>query len=152
MKDKGYYGLGILHGKHEVNYWSMFRTAQILNADFLFTIGKRFKVHVADTMNCYKHMPVFSYDNFKDFNDHRPFDSRLIGIEMCEKSVLLEDFEHPKRAIYLLGSEDNGLTKEAIDHCQYIIKLHGDRSMNVSVAGSIVLYDRYTQFNKERKS
>lgn len=142
MKDKGYYGIGIEHGKTEYNYWSLFRTAQILDADFLFIIGARFKVHSADTMKSFRHMPVFSYSDFKDFNDHRPFNCELIGVEMVKNAVEISQFKHPKQAIYLLGSEDNGLSKEATASCQKFVRLRGDRSMNVSVAGSIIIYDR----------
>jgi tRNA G18 (ribose-2'-O)-methylase SpoU len=120
----------------------LFRTAQILNADFLFIIGNRFKKHSADTMKAYRHLPVYSYDNFDDFNEHRPYNCKLIGIELMENAIMLNDYKHPKQACYLLGSEDNGLTKKAIVNCQDIIKLPGERSMNVSVAGSIVIYDR----------
>jgi tRNA (guanosine-2'-O-)-methyltransferase len=88
-------------------------------------------------------MPVFSYTDFQDFNAHRPFDCKLVGIELTDEAIEVSEYKHPKRAVYLLGAEDNGLSRECIDNLQDIIKLHGTRSMNVSVAGSIVLYDRY---------
>jgi len=143
MRESGFYGIGVFMPKTEHNYWTLFRTAQILDADFLFLIGARFKVHSADTMCSYRHIPVFSYTDFQDFNSHRPFDCKLVGIELTDNAIEVSEYKHPKRAVYLLGAEDNGLSRECIDNCQDIIKLHGKRSMNVSVAGSIVLYDRY---------
>ncbi len=145
MKDRGYYGVGVFTPKTEHNYWSLFRTAQILDADFLFVIGPRFRMHPADVMGSYRHIPTYSYLDFKDFNSHRPFDCRLIGVELQECACEVSRFVHPKRAIYLLGAEDNGLSKECLSHCQDVIRLHGERSMNVAVAGSIVLYDRYAK-------
>lgn len=145
MKDSGYYGIGIERGKTEYNYWTLFRTAQILDADFLFIIGARFNPHPADTMCSYRHIPTYSYKDFSDFNDHRPYDCRLVGIEMLSDAIDLKKYTHPKRAIYLLGSEDNGLSANARRHCSDVIKLYGERSLNVSVAGSIVLYDRITK-------
>ena len=127
------------------NYGTLFRTAQIMEADFIFLIGSKFKPQASDTMKSWRHMPLFQYKDFKDFNEHRPYDCRLIGIEINKDSVPLKEFIHPKKAIYLLGAEDNGLTKEAIDACQQIVNLPGERSMNVAVAGSIVLYDRVTK-------
>jgi len=147
MKRNGYYGIGIINGKNSFNYWTLFRTAQIFNADFLFTIGERFKRGNPDTMNSYKHIPVFSYKDFNDFNSHRPFSCHLIGIEITDKAKDLSNFNHPQQACYLLGAEDHGLTQEAISHCQQIIKLPGERSLNVSVAGSIVIYDRLNKLN-----
>jgi len=142
MKDKGFFGIGCLNMKTSMNYGSLFRTAQILNADFIFLIGKRFKEQATDTMKATRHMPLFQYKDFADFNSHRPHDCKLIGIELTPTAIPIKTFVHPKQACYLLGAEDNGLTKEAISACQAILVLPGERSMNVAVAGSIVLYDR----------
>ncbi len=142
MKKNGYYGIGVLNMKKDINYGTLFRTAQIFNADFLFLIGRRFKKLASDTMKSYKHIPLFEYNDFIDFNNHRPYNCELIGIELTEKAKPIINFKHPKQACYLLGAEDNGLTEEAIEGCQRIIILPGERSLNVSVAGSIVLYDR----------
>jgi tRNA G18 (ribose-2'-O)-methylase SpoU len=62
---------------------------------------------------------------------------------MTEDAINILDFDHPQRCIYLLGTEDTGLSAEALERCDHIIKLPGARSMNVSVAGALVLYDRY---------
>jgi tRNA G18 (ribose-2'-O)-methylase SpoU len=142
MKKNGYYGVGCLNMKASVNYGTLFRTAQILDADFIFLIGKRFKRMSSDTMNSSRHMPLFEYETFEEFNKHRPNGCKLIGIEITESAKPLKGFSHPKQACYLLGAEDNGLSKEAIQSCNEIVYLEGERSMNVSVAGSIVLYDR----------
>lgn len=58
------------------------------------------------------------YKDFTDFNEHRPYDCKLIGIELIPSATPLKEFKHPKQSCYLLGAEDNGLTKEAIEHCQ----------------------------------
>ncbi len=142
MKQNGYFGIGILHGKNLINYGTLYRTAQIMGADFIFLIGSRFKRQASDTMKSWKHLPLFEYKDFADFNDHRPYDCKLVGIEMTENAIPIKEYKHPKQVCYLLGAEDNGLTVDAIKKCQDIIYLPGERSMNVSVAGSIVLFDR----------
>ena len=144
-KLRGYYGIGCINMKTHQNFGTLFRTAQILDADFLFLIGSRFERQPTDTMKSWRHIPTFTYRTFEDFNNHRPYDCMLIGIELMEGAEKLTNFVHPERACYLLGAEDSGLTKEAISKCQSIIYLPGERSMNVSVAGSIVLYDRYVK-------
>lgn len=148
MKKSGFYGIGCLNMKTNFNYGSLFRTAQIFDADFIFIIGNRFKPQCSDAMKSWKNLPTYHYQNFKDFNDHRPFACRLIGIEMSENSIPIADFEHPRQACYLLGAEDIGLTREALDHCQSIVQLPGDEPLNVSVAGSLVLFDRLQKTNK----
>ena len=70
-------------------------------------------------------------------------DRKLIGIEIIEGSINIENYIHPERAIYILGAEDNGLSKEMIKKCHHIIQLPGKYCLNVATAGSIVMYDRY---------
>ncbi len=36
MRKKGYYGIGCLGMKTKDNYGTLFRTAQVFNADFIF--------------------------------------------------------------------------------------------------------------------
>lgn len=145
MRKKGYFGIGCLNMKTSMNFGTLFRTAQVFGADFIFLIGCRFKQQASDTMKSWKHIPTFTYKDFADFNEHRPYDCKLIGIELIQTATLLKDFTHPQQACYLLGAEDNGLTKEALQHCQEVIYLPGEHSLNVSVAGSIVLYDRVSK-------
>jgi tRNA G18 (ribose-2'-O)-methylase SpoU len=87
-------------------------------------------------------MPYFHYENFEDFFKNLPKGARLVGVELDEKAEDLETFEHPRRCIYLLGAEDNGLSNQAIAKCHFLVKFKSAKSLNVSVAGSIVLYDR----------
>ncbi len=62
-------------------------------------------------------------------------------MELAETSVPLETYEHPDRAVYILGNERNGLPEPVLSACHEIVQLPGNFSVNVSVAGSIVLYD-----------
>ena len=148
MKRSGYFGIGIFHGKNVINYGTLYRTAQILDADFIFLIGKRFKRQASDTMKSWKHVPLFEYKDFDDFNNHRPYGCRLVAVEMTDKAIPIEEYSHEKQACYILGAEDYGLPKSVIEKCQDVVCLHGDMSMNVSVAGSIVLYDRVSKTKK----
>ena len=148
MNKNGYFGIGVECMKNVINYGTLFRTAQIFEADFIFLIGKRFKTQSSDTMKSWRHMPLYQYSDFNDFNKHRPYNCKLIGIELDEKATPISEFKHPKQAIYLLGAEDNGISKNALKQCQELIVLPGERSVNVSVAGSIVIYDRITKGEK----
>lgn len=142
MVNRGFFGIGIQHTKTEQNIGNLWRSASILGASFIFTIGKRYKKQSSDTMKSWRHIPLYHYDTFDDFYKNIPYDTQLIGIEIDERSEPLNTFKHPERCIYLLGAEDNGLTKQALEKCNKIIQLKGDYCMNVAVAGSIVMYDR----------
>jgi tRNA G18 (ribose-2'-O)-methylase SpoU len=138
----GYYGIGIECCKTWANYGTLWRTARILDASFVFLIGRKFKKTFTDPQNSWRVLPVYSYECFDDFYKNLPYCCVLIGVEMGESVQQLEHFDHPERACYLLGSENNGLSRNALDHCHKMIKLRGEQSMNVAVAGSIVMYDR----------
>lgn len=142
---RGYFGIGIFNGKTPENLGTLWRTASLFGASFIFTIGKRYKKQCSDTMNSAKHIPLYHYENFESFYDNMPKDCLLIGIELNEYSKPIKQFSHPQRCIYLLGAEDNGLNLECINGCHDLIQLPGEYSMNVAVAGSIVMYDRISK-------
>ncbi|MCH9660281.1 MAG: RNA methyltransferase [Bacteroidetes bacterium] len=137
-----FFGIGIQNGKTPENLGVLWRTAQNLGASFIFTIGKRYAQQACDTHNAVKSMPYYHYKNFEDFFNHLPKGVRIVGVEKTEKAENLEDFQHPRRCVYLLGAEDNGLTREAIEKAHFLIQFPSEFSLNVAVAGSIVLYDR----------
>jgi tRNA G18 (ribose-2'-O)-methylase SpoU len=145
MENRGYFGIGIQCCKTAVNYGTLYRTANLLGTSFLFLIGKRFSRQSSDTMASWRHIPLMQYDTFDDFYKNLPYDCQLIGVELSDDATPLETFEHPQRACYLLGAEDHGLTTEAVRRCHRLIVLRGEHSMNVAVAGSIVLYHRSMQ-------
>lgn len=93
-------------------------------------------------MKTWSRIPLFSYDDFDELLKNIPYDCRLIGVELDDRAEMLHTFEHPKRAIYLLGAEDTGLPDFVLEKCHMIIKLPGNNSLNVGVTGSIVLHDR----------
>jgi tRNA G18 (ribose-2'-O)-methylase SpoU len=139
---RGYFGIGILNVKTTANIGTLWRSANILGASFIFVIGNRYKRQASDTMQTWRHIPLYHYDNFEEFYKSMPYDCQLIGIELNENSIPVSEFKHPERCVYLLGAEDSGLTNEAINKCHKLVQLPGEYCLNVSVAGSIVLFDR----------
>ena len=139
---RGYFGIGIYGPKMTKNIGTLWRTADIFGADFMFTIGKRYETMRSDKRKSWRHIPLFEYEDFSSFRSSLPKDSKLVGIELDERSQPLMTYTHPERVVYLLGAEDFGLPEDVIASCDDIIQLPGDYSLNVSVAGSIVIYDR----------
>lgn len=146
-KGIGYSAIGILYHKREYNLGTLWRSAYILGASYIFTIGTKYKKQTSDVLKTWSRIPLFHYDTFEEFRKNIPYDCRLIGVELCENAVSLKDFQHPNRAIYLLGAEDNGLPQKVLDQCHELIQLPGDYSLNVAVTGSIVLNDRVQKLN-----
>lgn len=139
---RGYYGIGIYHPKTPINIGTLWRSAQNFNASFMFVIGQRYKKQASDTTKAFRHIPLYNYRTFADFNKNRPYDCPLIAIEQSKTSTSIKNFIHPERAIYLLGAEDHGISPVILKKAQKIIHLDTPMCLNVSVAGSIVMFDR----------
>jgi tRNA G18 (ribose-2'-O)-methylase SpoU len=138
----GYSAIGVYQGKTEHNIGTLWRSAYILGASYIFTVEKRYKKQSSDVIRTWSRIPLFHYDNFDELLKNIPYDCRLIGVEITDDAQELHEFQHPRRAIYLLGSENNGLPQHVLDKCHFVIRLKGNSSLNVGVTGSIVLYDR----------
>lgn len=143
MIGRGYFEIGIYCGKNEDNLGTLWRSAYQLGAAGIFTIGNRYPAkQCSDTCKAWRHLPYRRFDTLDIFLASQPYDCQLIGIEFPGKD--LDTFAHPERAIYLLGAEDNGLSRTIMSRCQSVIQLPSVRqaSFNVAVAGSIIMYDR----------
>lgn len=139
---QGFFGIGIQNGKTPENLGVLWRSAQNMGASFIFTIGNRYAKQACDTHKAVGAMPYFHYETFEDFYTHLPKGAMLVGVELDEKAKPLETFKHPRRCVYLLGAEDHGLSNEAILKAHHLVRFSSKLSLNVSVAGSIVMYDR----------
>jgi tRNA G18 (ribose-2'-O)-methylase SpoU len=144
-KSGNYSAIGVYKGKTAHNIGTLWRSAYILGASYIFTVEKKYKKQSSDVLQAWSRIPLFHYSTFEDLLNNIPYDCRLIGVELDESATLLSNFEHPQRAIYLLGSEDQGLPQEVLEKCHFVIKLPGYSSLNVGVAGAIVLHDRISK-------
>lgn len=141
-KMRGYCGIGVLNMKTGINYGTLFRSAMCFGADFIFLIGRKFVRQSSDTMKAHRHLPLYEYDDIGSFLSHRPYDCWLVGVEICERAKPIKIFNHPERAIYVLGPENGSLPNKLLDKCQDVLKIDTSNCLNVAIAGSIVLYDR----------
>jgi len=143
------FGIGIFKTKTETNVGTLWRSAFNFGASFIFTIGQRYKKQSSDTVASWKQIPLFNYIDFQDFKDHIPYDYQIICIENDAQSISIKNFVHPKNCIYLLGAEDNGLSKEILEKYKTHLIIPSKYCLNVAVSGSIVMYDRIIKDRKE---
>ena len=142
--DRGFFGIGVYSPKNSTNLGSLWRSCLEYNAAFMFTIGTRCGFdEPSNTPRAERHIPLYMYPTLQDFTRVIPTDTRIVGIEQTDKSLALESYSHPERAIYLLGAEDDGLPAEVFEYCRGgVVAISTKRCLNVAVAGSIVMYDR----------
>ena len=138
----GYCAMGVFRGKTHHNMGTLWRSAYILGASYIFTVEGKYKKQASDVTRTWSRIPLFNYKTFEDLLRTIPHDCRLVGVEIDDRAEMLHEFEHPKRAIYLLGAEDSGLPDFVLEKCHMVVKLPGNSSLNVGVTGSIVLHDR----------
>lgn len=142
----GFFGIGIYHSKNRKNIGTLWRSAQLFEASFVFTILMKYKWQPTDTLRSQRNIPFYHHPQIEDLINSMPADTVLVGVELTDDAIDIMDFTHPKRAVYLLGAEETGLPAEILARCSAVIRLPGKLSMNVSTAGTLVMYDRYVKF------
>jgi len=139
--ERGYFGIGIYHPKTTENIGTLWRSAHNMGADFIFVIGRRYKTQPSDTTKASRHIPLYEYDSFDDFESHLPVDADLVFIEQTEGATDLKKFVHPESAVYILGAEDEGVPLKLMKGHRKVF-IDTPLCLNVAVAGSIVMYER----------
>jgi len=144
---RGYYGIGVYHPKTEANIGTLWRSASIYGAAFIFTIGRRYEKQASDTMQSWRHIPLWNFEDMDDARDHLPYDCPLVAVELDDRAHDLRNYIHPERCIYLLGAEDHGLPPDVLAACHHVLQIPAPTPfcLNVATAGSIVIYDRFVK-------
>lgn len=142
---RGYFGIGMINHKTPANLGTLWRSAYCLGADFVFTVGARYRPQHSDTTNTPKQIPYWRFDSFEDFARHIPYDCQFVGVELAERARSLETFTHPPRAVYLLGPEDGNIPPRVLKRCVHVVKFDAKHCLNVAAAGTVVLYGRQTK-------
>ena len=139
---RGYFAAGTDGISKPMNLGNLLRIAHAFGASFFFTVGGRVRLAdaMSDTSSAAGHVPVYQ---FKDAEEMRlPQGCQLVAVEITDDAVDLPSFRHPLRAAYVFGSERMSISPEVMARAQHVIKIPTRFSINVGMAGAIVLYDR----------
>lgn len=140
---RGYFAIGVEAISKAMNAGSLFRTAHAFGAGFVFTVAATYakgEGGKADTSKTPGHIPFYSFPDAASMA--LPDDCTLVGVELTEDAIELPSFRHPPRAAYVLGPERGILSPELTDRCEFVVKIPTQFSVNVGLAGAIVMYDR----------
>ena len=139
---KGYFAVGVEGVSKPMNLGNLVRIAHAFDASFFFSVAPRLNLAKAnsDTSNAEGVLPFYSYDHPSDFR--LPLGCRLVGVEITDDAVELPRFRHPNRAAYVFGAERYSLSPQMLSLCEFVVKIPTRFSINVGMAGAIVLYDR----------
>jgi tRNA G18 (ribose-2'-O)-methylase SpoU len=142
FKMRGYFGVGVDGISKPMNLGNLLRIAHAFDASFFFTVNAHVKLSDAesDTSRAEGVMPVYSFAKAEDFS--LPVGCRLVGVEIADDALELPRFRHPQRAAYVFGGERSSLSEAMLKRCEFVVKIPTRFSINVGMAGAIVLYDR----------
>jgi len=139
---RGYFAIGAERASKALNLGNLMRSAHGFGASFTFTIGAAYQALEArsDTSKGKQHLPHYDWPTVADMA--LPKDCVLVGVELTDDAIDLPSFRHPLRAAYVLGPELGSLSEELARRARYIVKIPTRFSINVAMAGAIVMYDR----------
>ena len=142
---RGYFGVGVDGISKPMNLGNLVRISHAFDARFFFSIAPRLKLSDAqsDTSNAQGALPFYSFPEPSDFR--LPLGCRLVGVEITDDAVELPRFRHPQRAAYVFGAERFSLSPKVLKACEFVVRIPTRFSINVGMAGAIVLYDRMLQ-------
>ena len=145
---RGYFGVGVEGVSKPMNLGNLVRIAHAFDASFFFSIAPRLKLSDAnsDTSRAQGALPFYAFERPDDFR--LPMGCRLVGVEITDEAVELPRFRHPSRAAYVFGAERYSLSPQMLSLCEFVVKIPTRFSINVGMAGAIVLYDRLVNLGR----
>jgi len=138
----------------EHNVGSLVRTAHAAAAAEVVLVGEReWNMEAAKTSELYT--TVTQLADIEAFRKH--LESRrwnLVAVELDHRAVNLFDAEYPERPCFLLGAEVGGLPGELLDEAEMVVQIPQwglVPSLNLAIAGSIVVYDYLGKLHGEAR-
>ena len=135
--------IAIENWQHDLNIWSVVRTANAFNVSAVHIIVKR-DGNKRGAMVTDRYLTVIHHPTVADFAQWCSDNSLpIIGIDNVPTSKNLEGSDVPESCVLLFGQEGAGMSDEAIAICSvlYAIEQYGStRSMNASAAAAIAMY------------
>ena len=139
---RGYFGVGVDGISKPMNLGNLSRIANAFDASFFFSVNAQIKMSDAqsDTSRAQQALPYYQFSTIDEFR--LPLGCQLVAVEITEDSVELPRFRHPQRAAYIFGAERLSLSPAVLARADHVVKIPMKFSINVGMAGAIVLYDR----------
>jgi tRNA G18 (ribose-2'-O)-methylase SpoU len=133
------------------NVGSLVRTAHATAASELLLVGEReWNVEAARTAEL--------YTTIVHLADAEAFLSRLaertwnlVAVELDDRAVNIFEADYPDRPCFLLGAELGGIPETLIERASLVVQIPQwglVPSLNLAVAGSIVLYDYLSKLHR----
>jgi tRNA G18 (ribose-2'-O)-methylase SpoU len=140
---RGFFAIGVEGISKPFNVANMIRSAYAFGASYFFMLAPNYNegaLNLVDTSAAAGHLPIFTYPDVAGLAV--PSGAKVVGVEFTEDSIPLPSFRHPRRAVYVLGSEAGSLSPQVQARCNFIVRIPMRFCVNVGIAGALVMYDR----------
>jgi tRNA(Leu) C34 or U34 (ribose-2'-O)-methylase TrmL len=134
QEEPGFCAIGIYAAQNGRNTSMLLRSAYLLGADAVFTVGRRYRKGrgggaggVGDTLGAASQLKLAHYATLEEMLADMPAGVVMVGVEKGGASM--QRWRHPPRAVYLLGSEDEGLPASVATRCGALIELETARRL-----------------------
>ena len=94
----------------------------------------------SDTSDAAGQVPLYQFAVADELR--LPLGCTLVGVEITDDAVDLPSFKHPPQAAYVFGAERMSLSPAMLERCAHVVRIPTRFSINVGMAGAIVMYDR----------
>lgn len=140
---RGYFGIGVEGISKARNVGAVFRSAHAFGASFVFSVKAALSLddlNSTDTSGTAENLPFYRFAGPEELL--LPRGCSLVGIEITDDAIELPSFHHPRCAAYVLGPERGSLSEAMVARCDYVVKIPTKFSLNLGLAGALVMYDR----------
>lgn len=136
------FAVALLNVDGGLNIGSMIRSAVVFGADKVYLIGAR-RFDKRSTVGAHNYIEIAHIPSSNCLNKIKEDGYLPVAIEQGGANIGDESFKNLKNPCFLFGSESVGLDKDIVENCicYQIPQIGVLRSLNVSSATSIILYE-----------
>ena len=75
-------------------------------------------------------------------------ETKIVCVDLVKGATPLPSFEHPEKALYIFGPEDNTISQAVIDKADHVVFVPTVGCMNLAASVNVLLYDRLAKSAK----
>jgi tRNA(Leu) C34 or U34 (ribose-2'-O)-methylase TrmL len=110
-------------------------------------LDRRKRLPREERMKGYRDVEMIQYDRpLEQF----PSDVVPVAVEVRKNSERLQDFVHPKNAVYIFGPEDGSIPSPILNRCHrfVIIPTRNHFCLNLATAAATIMWDRVVKLDE----
>ncbi|MCZ2721649.1 RNA methyltransferase [Marinomonas sp. 15G1-11] len=152
MKNE-FVSIGLTNPKSTSNVGSVMRAAGCYDVDQVLYTGRRYDRAAkltTDTKKARVSIPLINIqllgvDTLVDAVDE---DTKIVCVDLIQGATPLPAFEHPEKALYIFGPEDNTIGQEVVDRADFVVFVPTTGCMNLAASVNVLLYDRLAKSSR----